>query len=54
MIKPRSNGGANRANNRKQPSDYKPKNPKQKPTRKQIAASLSLYAASKRQGGGND
>ncbi|HQS03927.1 MAG TPA: hypothetical protein PK693_12205 [Halothiobacillus sp.] len=47
MIKPRSNYGANRANNRKQQSDYKPNHTPNKP-------SLNLYATSKRQGGGND
>lgn len=54
MIKPRSNYGANQANNCKQPSDYKPNVTPRKPTRKQITASMNLYAASKRQGGGND
>lgn len=50
MIKPRRQGGANRANNQNQRTDYKPKPPR-KPNHKQIVASLSLYAASKRQGG---
>lgn len=53
MKKPREAGGAFRANNQKQRTDYKPIPPR-KPSHKQIAASLSLYAASKRKGGGHD
>lgn len=49
MRKPHNNGGANQASNRKQRTDYKPK--RRQPSKKQLTASIALYAAAKRQGG---